>query len=205
MILIGNIVSENELTSIPNNFKVFNFNNWSDNGLPTLFIGWENTKKLLPQSSILNKKISDNLYWTFSSVEKRTIFENDLKSFIQKSYDDFIKKIKIFSLDPVILKINSTDELINKLQKFKKSFTYLYGDGMIYIYSDTKIITIDLNLLKFISFDDQKVLKYLKEETNFFEHKEKEFKNELKYFNVRYIPYLIFKNATENTTSSVVY
>jgi len=37
------------------------------------------------------------------------------------------------------------------------------------------------------------------------EHKEKEFKNELKYFNVRYIPYLIFKNATENTTSSVVY
>lgn len=205
MILIGNIVSENELTSIPKNFKIFNFNDWEDNGLPTLFIGWENTKKLLPQSSILNKKISNNLYWTFSSAEKRTIFENDLKSFIQKSYDDFIKKIKIFSLDPVILKINSTDELINKLQKFKKSFTYLYGDGMIYIYSDTKIITIDLNLLKFISFDDQKVLKYLKEETNFFEHKEKEFKNELKYFNVRYIPYLIFKNATENTTSSVVY
>jgi len=191
MINVGNIVSENELTSIPNNFKILNFNDWEDNGLPTLFIGWENTKKLLPQSSILNKKISNNIYWTFSSAEKRTIFENDLKSFIQKSYD--------------ILKINSTDELINKLQNFKKSFTYLYGDGMIYIYSDTKIITIDLNLLKFISFDDQKVLKYLKEETNFFEHKEKEFKNELKYFNVRYIPYLIFKNATENTTSSVVY
>jgi len=205
MILIGNIVSENELTSIPKNFKIFNFNDWEDNGLPTLFVGWSLTKNKFPETSILNKKISNNLYWTFSTQEKRNIFETDIKDFIRKTYDDFIKKIKIFSLDPVILKINSTDELINKLQNFKKSFTYLYGDGMIYIYNDTKIITIDLNLLKFISFDDQKVLKYLKEETNFFEHKEKEFKNELKYFNVRYIPYLIFKNATENTTSSVVY
>ena len=124
IITVGNIVTENGLTGIPNNFIVMDFETFqkeSNNQLPTLFIGWEATKKLLPETSILNKKIKDNLYWTFSSTEKRTIFENDLKSFITKSHQDFVKNIPFYSLDPIILKIKTTKDLLQKLQNFKVS------------------------------------------------------------------------------------
>lgn len=206
IITVGNIVTEDSITSIPNNFNVINFESYQkENLIPTLFIGWENTKNLLPQSSILNKKIADNLYWTFSSTEKRTIFENDLKSFIQKSYHDFIKNIPYYSLDPIILKIKTTEELLQKLQKFTKSFTYLYGNRVVYIYHNSSIISLDLELLKFISFDSNEVLEYLKKETKFFENKEKEFKTELKYFDIKYIPYLIHSDATKNTAFSVLH
>lgn len=205
MIFVGNIVCNDELTSIPNNFNLFSFEDWESNDLPTLFIGWEETKKKLPNASILNKKINNNLYWTFSIPEKRNIFESDIKSFIKKSYDDFVKNIPFYVFDPLILNIKTTDELLEKLKTFAKSFTYLYGDGMVYIYHDAKIIAIDLNLLKFISFNSQEVLKYLREESNFFENKEKEFKSELKYFDIKYIPYLIYKDATKNSTTSVLH
>ena len=206
IITVGNIVTEDGITSIPNNFNVINFESYEKElSIPTLFVGWENTKKILPQSSILNKKIADNLYWTFSPTEKRTIFENDLKSFIQKSYHDYTKNIPYYALDPVILKIKTTEELIQKLQKFTESFTYLYGNRIVYIYHNSSIISLDLELLKFISFDSNEVLEYLKKETKFFENKEKEFKTELKYFDIKYIPYLIYNDATKNPAFSVLH
>jgi len=206
IIIVGNIVTEDGITSIPNNFNVINFESYeNETSVPTLFIGWENTKRILPQSSILNKKITDNLYWTFSSTEKRTIFENDLKSFIQKSYQDFTKNIPYYTLDPIILKIKTTEELLQKLQKFKESFTYLYENRIVYIYYNSSIISLDLELLKFISFDDNEILEYLKKETKFFENKEKDFKTELKYFDVKYIPYLIHSDATKNPAFSVLH
>jgi hypothetical protein len=208
IITVGNIVTENGLTGIPNNFIVMDFETFqkeSNNQLPTLFIGWEATKKLLPETSILNKKIKDNLYWTFSSTEKRTIFENDLKSFITKSHQDFIKNIPFYSLDPIILKIKTTKDLLQKLQNFKESFTYLYGNRIVYIYYNSSIISLDLNLLKFISFDENEILEYLKKETKFFENKEKEFKTELKYFDIKYIPYLIYCDTTKNSAFSILH
>jgi hypothetical protein len=206
IIIVGNIVTEDGITNVPNNFNVINFESYeNETSVPTLFIGWENTKRILPQSSILNKKITDNLYWTFSSTEKRTIFENDLKSFIQKSYQDFTKNIPYYALDPIILKIKTTEELLQKLQKFKESFTYLYENRIVYIYYNSTIISLDLELLKFISFDDNEILEYLKKETKFFENKEKDFKTELKYFDVKYIPYLIHSDATKNPAFSVLH
>jgi hypothetical protein len=149
IIIVGNIVTEDGITNVPNNFNVINFESYeNETSVPTLFIGWENTKRILPQSSILNKKITDNLYWTFSSTEKRTIFENDLKSFIQKSYQDFTKNIPYYTLDPIILKIKTTEELLQKLQKFKESFTYLYIRYTM-VYLEIKIFKKYLDMLQY--------------------------------------------------------
>ncbi len=46
------------------------------------------------------------------------------------------------------------------------------------------------------------VLSLLKESTTFFEVDLKKFKNELKYLDIKYIPYLEHKDATKNTTLS---
>lgn len=204
MIIVGNIISEDILTGVPNNF--FCTKEMVTNDIPTIIIGWELTKKLFPDSSILNKKIKDNIYWTFSTTEKRTIFEEDLKSFIKKSYNDYVKDIKHFNLDPIVYNLKTTEEFITKIKAFEESFIYLYDNKVVYLYYNFIIFSIDLEQLDFIGFDRETVLNEIKKSSKHFEkNSEKNYKNELKYLDIKYIPYLICKDATKNTTSSLIH
>lgn len=202
MIIVGNIITKESITGIPNNFDIYETIPTTDT--PNLIIGWELTKTLCPEASILRKKIKDNLYWTFSPTEKRSVFENDLKKYIDKSYKDYIKNIKFYNIDPIIYKINTIDELLGKLSIVAGGFTYLYVNKIVYVYHNFIIYSIDLELLNFIGFDRKIILSSLKETTNFFEGELKNFKNELKYLDIKYLPYLIYKDATKNITSSFV-
>jgi hypothetical protein len=202
MIIVGNIITKESITGIPNNFDIHETIPTTDT--PNLIIGWELTKTLCPEASILRKKIKDNLYWTFSPTEKRSVFENDLKKYIDKSYKDYIKNIKFYNIDPIIYKINTIDELLGKLSIVAGGFTYLYVNKVVYVYHNFIIYSIDLELLDFIGFDRKIILSSLKETTNFFEGELKNFKNELKYLDIKYLPYLIYKDATKNITSSFV-
>lgn len=208
MNIVGNIVSNEEITGIPKNFNCLTMADYltaENNILPTLIIGWEETKTNVPKVSILRKKIKDNLYWTFSTTEKRTIFEEDLKSFIKKTYEDYVKEIKFFNIDPIIYKINTTEELITKIKSVADGFAYLYLNKVVYIYHNSIIFSIDLEQLDFIGFDREIIIRTLKESTKFFdENLEKNFKNELKYLTIKYLPYLLFRDATKNTTSSLL-
>jgi len=208
MSIVGNIVTNNGITGIPNGFNILSIEEYlkiKDNTLPTLIIGWEETKTNIPEASILRKKIKDNLYWTFSTTEKRTIFEEDLKSFIKKTYEDYVKEIKFFNIDPIIYKINTTEELITKIKNVAGGFAYLYLNKVVYIYHNSIIFSIDLEQLDFIGFDREIIISTLKESTKFFEENlEKNFKNELKYLTIKYLPYLLFRDATKNTTSSLL-
>lgn len=202
MITVGNIITKESITGIPNNFGIYETVPTLE--IPNLIVGWELTKTLYPETSILRKKIKDNLYWTFSTTEKRTVFENDLKKYIDKSYKDYIKKIKFYNIDPIIYKINTIEELLEKIKIVAGGFTYLYVNKVVYIYHNFVIYSIDLELLDFIGFDRKIILSTLKETTNFFEGELKNFKNELKYLDIKYLPYLIQTDATKNITSSLV-
>lgn len=202
MITVGNIITKESITGIPSNFGIYDLVPTTE--IPNLIIGWELTKTLYPEASILRKKIKDNLYWTFSPIEKRSVFENDLKKYIDKSYKDYIKKIKFYNIDPIIYKINTIDELLNKLKIVAGGITYLYVNKIVYVYHSFIIYSIDLEQLDFIGFDRKIILSTLKEITNFSDGEFKNFKNELKYLDIKYLPYLIYKDATKNTTPSVL-
>lgn len=204
MITVGNIITKENITGIPSNFGIYDLVPTTE--IPNLIIGWELTKTLYPEASILRKKIKDNLYWTFSPIEKRSVFENDLKKYIDKSYKDYIKKIKFYNIDPIIYKINTIDELLDKLKIVAGGITYLYVNKIVYVYHSFIIYSIDLELLDFIGFDRKIILSTLKEITNFSDcsWELKNFKNELKYLDIKYLPYLIYKDATKNTTFSLV-
>ena len=211
MIIVGNIISNEGVTGIPQNFNVLTMEeylNADGNDLPTLIIGWELAKTNFDKASILRKKISDGLYWTFNTSEKRGVFEDDLKKFIKRSYDDFVKGIKYFNIDPIMYKINSTEELIEKIKSLAGGFAYLYSDKVVYVYHNFNLFSIDLEQIEFIGFDREKVLSILKKNMTQFEGNDgkgtTKFKNELKYLNIKYIPYLMFKDATKNTTSSLI-
>ncbi len=74
-----------------------------------------------------------------------------------------------------------------------------------YVYHNNIIYSIDLEQIDFIGFNRIEILDETKKLMGLFEDDIKlisKFKNEIKYLDIRYIPYLIFKNATKNITPS---
>ena len=172
--------------------------------LPTLIVGWDVVKKNFGDVSILSKMITPStedgyggIYWTFSKAEKRGIYEENLKEFKEKCYEDYIKKIKTYNIDPIVYNINTTEELCKKLSNLSGGVGYLFQERIVYIYKENSIFMVDLDLIKFIGFDDGFILKFLMDNLSVFsEDLEEDFTEELKHLDIKYVPYLKYKNAT---------
>ena len=78
---IANIITKSKI-NLGSFFNITNDLNNVDKSIPTLIIGWDEVKKIFPEQNILEKKIDDMLYWTFSKREKRYQYEIDLENFI---------------------------------------------------------------------------------------------------------------------------
>mgnify|MGYP000989305270 CR=1 FL=1 len=121
---VGNIVNCNEeiddryfnCLSIKE-FMDENFFITDNSKLPTLIVGWDIVKNNFGDVSILSKMVTPpsndgygGIYWTFSPKEKRGIYESNLKEFKERCYVDLVKNLKTYNIDPIIYKINDTDE-----------------------------------------------------------------------------------------------
>lgn len=190
---VSNIVTTDKLpTWVTEHSFVYSSLEEITNTLPTLIIGWDITKSNYPNTSILDKKISDNLYWTFKLSEKRGEFEHDIKSFIKKSYDDLISKIKTYNIDPLFYKVNSTELFLKKINNLSGSTGYLCDNKVLYIYRDNKIFCVDIELLRFINFDSELVVEEYTKIGNLLNTTIiKKYKKQLEYLPIRYLPFLI--------------
>ena len=157
-----------------------------DEGVIEIIVGYDLAKKM--GATILNHKIKKNVYWTFSPREKRKIFEEHIKSFVQESIQSIISEIKIKNINPLDFK-DQTDYLNHLKKNINGCSGYLYSDRL-YIYCDNLIQHIDIGLLKFLSWDiinEVKSLLKVKE----YERIPKELEN----LNVKYIPYFNAKKS----------
>jgi hypothetical protein len=190
--VIANIVSDNNL-NVSCDFNVVKSLDNIIQGLPTLIIGWEYIKKNYPDYDIIDRKLSENLYWTFKKTEKRDFYEEDLYKFVQNTYQNLISDVEYIFVDPILLKRKSLVKILKKIYN-SNIISYLH-DNMIYIYLDKYIFGIDLNLLDFIDIDRQKILNKINKISTTFLHKKDifiEYKEKVQNLDnqVKYIPYL---------------
>ena len=75
--MIGNIISSNEL-KVDENFNVVDSMDKAIDGLPTLIIGLDNVRKIETDLNFVDRKLSDNTYWTFNKQERREWKEYDV-------------------------------------------------------------------------------------------------------------------------------
>jgi len=167
----------------------------TEEGYINLIVGWDLAKE--NGAKILNHKINENTYWTFLPREKRDLFKKHISDFIKKCYDDLTSEVKIKNLNPL-----EYEEIKVFLSFIKKQLsggtTYLYSDKL-YTYKNNTIYHIDLGLLQFIGWD---IIPDIMEISNPIKINEKDFKDDLKYLNKKYIPLLV--NAKENLIISNV-
>jgi hypothetical protein len=179
---IANIVTNSNITVD----KYFNISNSLDNiiqDLPTLIIGWDIVKTINPDVDFIDKKLSDNIFWTFKKSERRDIYQEDLYNFITYSF-----------IDLITLTDSEIKESFNNIKKCKKSATYQYND-MIYVYCDNTIYGIDLKLVKYLDYDVKKTIEKIKKNSFVFLSGDQiliEYKDIIESLDneVKYVPYL---------------
>jgi len=149
---IANIVTNNKLT-VSDFFNVTPDFSLIDKSLPTLIIGWKEVKELFPDQNILEKKINETTYWTFSKKEKRYRYEEDLKNFINE-ISSTIEKHANYRFFNFIL---STEEKRERFIKYvQKGSCFIYHNSrFLYLYNSKDKMTfgISLNDLKYIGYN----------------------------------------------------
>ena len=158
---VGNIVTTSKIDN--ENFKICRKLDTIDSNLPTLIIGWENTKELLgDQVSILHKQIDTFTFWTFSPKERKSEYETDLDYFITYCYNSFGSNVPYVYVDIVMGKKLVNFRIIRKILSLKNPITYISDTNMIYIYGENIIFGIDLNVVSLFEDKSEKIINKVK-------------------------------------------
>jgi hypothetical protein len=156
---IGNIVTNTNL-----GYKNFNIINSFDDiiiNLPTLIIGWDNVKTIAPNADYFDRKLSDDIFWTFSLTEKRDMHEEDLYYFIKKCYEIFVSKSNYIYIDFLLFENKKILNIFDNIKLSSKKIGF-QTENMIYINVDNLIYGIDLNVIDYIGKDRNQLINYLK-------------------------------------------
>jgi hypothetical protein len=205
---IANILSTIKIEA-PEDFNIVKSSSDLIDGLPTLIVGYDYVNKHYHDFDITNIKLEPNLYWTFKKTEKRDKFDEDLRWFIRKVYEDLTDKLIYLFVDPIQHKPKTLRKIVKKILSLNDVITYKHNE-MFYVYSDNLIFGIDLKLLKYLGFNTDKIKEKIKSISNVFLIDDEiliEYKKCIETLNnrVRYIPYLYFIRNGKNNTSSIIH
>ena len=205
---IANILSTIKIEA-PEDFNIVKSSSDLIDGLPTLIVGYDYVNKHYQDFDITNIKLEPNLYWTFKKTEKRDKFDEDLRWFIRKVYEDLTDKLIYLFVDPIQHKPKTLRKIVKKILSLNDVITYQHNE-MFYVYSDNLIFGIDLKLLKYLGFNTDKIKEKIKSISNVFLIDDEiliGYKKCIETLNnrVRYIPYLYFIRNGKNNTSSIIH
>lgn len=197
---IGNIVSKSKIEF--ENFKICESLECINEELPTLIIGRKLSKELLGDDiSIIHKKVTNKLFWTFDKTERKSEFESDIEQFKEYCFESFGGNIPYVYLDILYSSRKINYRVIKKILSLKKPIIYFSENDMVYIYGENIIFGVDLNVLNYFEGKKEKIVERVKRlnhntliDSTIF-NKCKDLIHKLKNKN-RFIPY-IFGNGVE--------
>lgn len=130
-------------------------------GLPTLIIGWELTKSFFPDQDILESKVTDNIYWTFSKREKRYRYEQELEKFIARILVELKTSVHYIFFNYMISPPQKRESFHLYLDR-GDNYIYL-NSRFIYIYNKRDEITFGVSLcdIRYIGIDEDSFISSL--------------------------------------------
>ena len=158
---LGRIVTKGKMPDVP--FFIEVTESSGDFSIPTLIIGKKRAIELFGVENVhvLDKKIQDNVYWTFAKNERRVDYEDDTKKFI----DSLVKKIN-FGVNYYFINI-----FTEKLSFLKRFIKYVYNNEKksvyvtkkhIYFYSGKNVVGLSRGDFEYIGIDSDKVVAKIK-------------------------------------------
>ena len=127
---VANIVFDGEINEV--NAKLVNFVSGVENdSLPTLIIGWDIAQGY--DVKITNHHIGEKLWWTFSPLERRSIYLKDVSKFVGHAGID-LKVIDLigFKRESLIKKVKEIAEIYSDdgevHERYKEYLDYIHDD-----------------------------------------------------------------------------
>ena len=166
MEILGYIVSKSKVSDVLPYIKVVSsFNTIEDKTKPILIIGLEEAKKRASSFSILEKKISDNIFWTFGKREKRIDYEKDIIMFQKFVLKSVFNNIRYYYLNVLTIKYHKLKALLHIILKDKKN-TFFIDKKMIYISYDNVIIGASVDIIEYLGLKKERIIHLLKKNKN---------------------------------------
>lgn len=158
---LGYIVVGKKLTNIEGFVEQVHSIEEADSTKPILIVGWDNAKQF-EGYNILDRKLSEGVFWTFSRAENRYEFEKDLKKFYSYLFDNITKYIIYNYIDIYKLKYSKLKELYRIFISKERNYIYISND-MMYAVRDGIILGVSFPMLEYCGISREKVLKKIKE------------------------------------------
>ena len=158
---LANIYTKSKIDIEPF-FNVVDDENKLIDGIPTLIIGWDSVKSLYGDINILDKKVKDNIYWTFGKRERRNVMEIDVQKFKKKAMSIMSNNVKYKFFNILTAKNDKKKSfyLLLKDTRYKTIFSF---NNMLYIYIDgtDTVVSISLRDVDYIGGDVKKIFSTL--------------------------------------------
>lgn len=137
---IGNIVTYNKSKVELDQFHIFTNLSDINNTLPTLLVGYMETKATFKDLNFIDRKLTPNRFWTTSRLEDRHIFNIDLEAFMEHCESKIIEGFEYEFINPFETTICHIKGVINHIRSgcglihIDGPMTYFYVDGYTYGY-----------------------------------------------------------------------
>ena len=162
---LGYIVTDRKLKNIDGFVEQVNDISLADSTKPILVVGWKNAKNCDGYTSILEKQLGENIYWTFSKSESRSDFETDLQTFYSIIYNNILNNINYNYIDIFKLKYNKLKKLYSILYSREKKNIY-NSNVVVYILHESSVLGLSLTVLEYCGIKTDKVLQRIKSNPN---------------------------------------
>ena len=155
---IGRIITTAKIDDVPELVEVTNDSSsisGDDVKIPTLIIGYKNAVKLCGKIKITEKKVRNNLYWTFSKRERRSDYISDLTDFYEEVSRFVMSCCKYEYIDPITWSEETKDNFVKMMSGERRKIVYS-TDTMYYIYSPNagKTYGMSKTVMKYLGFPD---------------------------------------------------
>ena len=157
---LGYIVTDKNIRGVKDFVGVVDDISLTDPTKPVLIVGLDLAKKYIKDFSILEKKVNDNLFWTFKKTEKRVDFENDINYFYKYIINNITRNIKYYYINILKLNYKSIKKLCNIVFSGEEKYIYI-SNNMIYLLHEGNILGISIQILEYVKIDVKKVFKKL--------------------------------------------
>jgi hypothetical protein len=158
------IVSSKKIRGIKRFIGVVDDISLTEPDKPVMVIGYELAKKYFGDDiSVLNRRISDKVCWTFLKTEKRIDYEDDLEKLYKNVIDYHITNLKYVYVNILLFNINKTKRIINLFKNKKVKYIYINDKMLYFLHSDEKskgkmIIGISIQILKYCGIGIDKII-----------------------------------------------
>ena len=126
--------------------------------IPTLVVGWDYTKMLYGNASILDWSIDRNTYWTYGKREKRNRYDENIVNFRKLAMTKFIKSVKYKYYSIITISDEEKKYILGLLSKDEGSNIYLAND-MVYVLDNANNVVIGFSLkdIDYVGKDRKKI------------------------------------------------